>query len=51
MTTLAGHTLLSLRMTIPRTGAWVADVVIDTDAAITARRVLGFRGVPSFLNA
>lgn len=44
MTTLAGHTLLSLRMTIPRTGAWVADVVVDTDAAITGAVTLEIAG-------
>jgi len=44
MTTLAGHNLLSLRMTIPRSGAWVADAVVDTDTAITGTVTLEIAG-------
>lgn len=44
MTTLAGHALLALRMSIPRFGAWVADVVVDTDVALAGSVVLEIAG-------
>ena len=35
MSTLAGHPLVSCALVIPRVGAWVADVVVDVDQALT----------------
>ncbi|MDO9016682.1 MAG: hypothetical protein Q8S73_37890 [Deltaproteobacteria bacterium] len=44
MTTLAGHPLLSLSLVIPRTGAWTADVEVDTDEALTGVVDLALEG-------
>lgn len=45
MTTLAGHPLLRLSLVIPRTGAWTADVEVDTDEALTGRVDLELEGL------
>lgn len=45
MNTLNGHALIECVLTIPRVGVWVADVLVDADAAITGAVVLNVEGV------
>lgn len=45
MSTLAGQPLVSCTLTVPRVGSWVADVVTDSDVAVSGSCTLTLEGV------